>query len=169
MIKLIEYHTKHLKDWISFLLMFLITFLNSVLIWMNRLQNPAAFVIKNLISSHALKIFHEQLPLQVGLLISFVESKLLLINIIDSIAFHERNVWPIGATTPIRRRVPRVARSHARSVYPPSLGSRGMICSEASIIEDHTERKENPRPDRSGGTFGSVATRLFNVHCAIRR
>lgn len=91
------------------------------------------------------KIFHERLPSQVGLLISFVESKLLLINIVGSIAFHERNVWPIGATTPIRRRVPLVARSHDRPVYPPSLGSRGMICSEASIIEDHTERKENPR------------------------
>lgn len=44
-----------------------------------------------------------------------------------------------------------------------------MIHGEASIIEDHTERKENPHPDGSGGVFENAATRLFDVQCMIRR
>lgn len=44
-----------------------------------------------------------------------------------------------------------------------------MIHGEASIIEDHTERKENPHPDGSGGVFESAATRLFDMHCTIWR
>lgn len=59
-------------------------------------------------------------------------------------------------------------RAISRS-YPPSSGSRGMIHGEASIIEDHTERKENPHPDGSGGVSESAATRLFDVHCTIWR
>lgn len=56
----------------------------------------------------------------------------------------------------------------ARSILPHQVVA-AWSTTEASIIEDHTERKENPHADGSGGVLESAATRLFDLHCTIRQ